>query len=95
MAYELYLEHGPNPDIIGAGYWDEPIEDEQELEIICDTLTEARQAMVAWRNRNHLGGGNLVRADLYEGVKPVGRFSYNGRLWTPGTWSDCTEIKID
>jgi hypothetical protein len=61
-----------------------------------DTLREMVDKARAYRDRNELGGGNWIDPviiDAEEG-EPVGRISYNGRLWTMGPWQTATEIMV-
>ncbi len=78
----LSLEHASNPDI--PGYWEDPV-DPKQLTVEVSSFEEARQHFVAWRDRNHLGGGNMTRrsGQLHDGNRLLGHFSYNARFWAP------------
>lgn len=93
MLYVI-LEHGPNPDFDG-GYHAEPRQP-RVVERKVETLVEAREVFIKWRDWNQLGGGNMTRrsGSVYDGVDVIARISYNGRVWTPEEWPACKEIKL-
>ena len=89
MKYVMTLEHCPNPDIGSlrgsGGYYSEPV-DKKPIKVIGSSYKEMRQKFFDWRDRNDLGGGNVpwivvsfIGKDKL--IKPVARFSANGRLW--------------
>lgn len=47
-----------------------------------DTLKEMRAHCEAYIEKWSLGGGNWPDAFVLENGKKIGRFSYNGRLWS-------------
>lgn len=79
----LLLEHGRNGDL-PFGYWTPP-QDPPRTTATVKTIAAARKAFTAWRDRNGLGGGNMTMktGELRNGKTLIGRFSYNGRLWSP------------
>ena len=83
VEMRVILEHGANPDIDG-GYWDETIDKKHTAKTV-GTLSDARAAFIAWRDRNGLGGGNMTKecGTVYEGKKAIAKISFNGRVWTP------------
>ena len=88
MKYVMTLKHCPNPDISSLrvdGYYSELI-DKKPIKVIGSSYKEMRQKFFDWRDRNDLGGGNVpwivvsfIGKDKL--IKPVARFSANGRLW--------------
>ena len=83
MKYVMTLEHCPNPDI--GGYYQYPV-DKKPIKAIGSSYKEMRDKFYDWRDRNDLGSGNMgwivvsfVGKDKL--IKPIARFSYNGRLW--------------
>ena len=97
---KLILEYAPNPDLMngqgnnGSGFWGKPV-DPRKMELQVKTLKLARKKFTAWIARNELGSGNMTRRSglVYDGDKIVARVSYNGRVFTPGEWPNCKEIK--
>lgn len=84
---KLKLQHCKNVDLMygqgnGTGYWDAPVDPRHMLVDVAD-LADAQRKFISWRDRNHLGGGNMTRncGDVMEGRKIVARISYNGRVW--------------
>ena len=68
----------------GSGYWSDPVGPPRTV-VECDTLKECSAALVAWRDRNGLGSGNMARdcGNVKRDGKVIARVSYNGRIWTP------------
>lgn len=94
---KLILQHGSNIDVRG-GYWETPVDPKLTAQTVT-TIAEGRAAFVAWRERNHLGGGNMTKrsGELWQDAKTLlGRFSYNGRFWNPdGTEYVATKVFAD
>jgi hypothetical protein len=98
---KLILEYAPNPDLMngqgnGSGFWGSPVDFPKQAPEV-KSLKDAQKKFVAWRERNQLGGGNMARhtGEVYDDKKKcIARISYNGRVWTPGEWPNCKEIKI-
>ena len=96
---KLTLWHCKNPDLMygqgnGTGYRNEPT-DPCRLTVEVDGFVQARQTMLAWIERNGLGGGNLRIGCGYVFVdgRIVARVSYNGRIWTPHEdWLEQVEL---
>ena len=83
MKYVMTLEHCPNPDI--GGYYQYPV-DKKPIKAIGSIYKEMRDKFCDWIHRNDLGSGNVpwtvvsvIGKDKL--IKPVARFSANGRLW--------------
>ena len=83
MKYVMTLEHCPNPDI--GGYYQYPV-DKKPIKAIGSSYKEMRDKFCDWIHRNDLGSGNVpwtvvsvIGKDKL--IKPVARFSANGRLW--------------
>lgn len=91
ITMKLILEHCKNPDVRG-GYRDMPV-DPKRIEVEVTDLLDARKKFIAWRERNHLGGGNITKRSgtVMQGKAIVARISYNGRAWAP----DGTEIRLN
>ena len=81
---KLTLEHAPNPDISGGGYW-QPCSAPLRKIVDVSDLHVAVMMFKAWRDLNGLGGGNMTRdcGTVKDNGKPIARISYNGRVWTP------------
>ena len=83
MKYVMTLEHCPNPDI--GGYYQYPV-DKKPIKVVGGSYKEMRDKFYDWRDRNDLGAGNIPWIivsviDTDNLIKPVARFSANGRLW--------------
>lgn len=83
--YILTLQHRPNPDIGGKGYWQTPVTP-NGVTMQVDNLADARSSFESWLGANGLGSGNMGRhcgEIRTQNGQLVGRFSYNGRFWNP------------
>ena len=94
----IRLEHVKNVDLIcgqgdSSGYWCEPV-DPEELYLFVESLRDASMILREWVTRNGLGGGNMARCcgEVTEDNRVIAKVSYNGRVWTPEGWPDCTEL---
>lgn len=74
------LSHAPNPDIEG-GYWTPPIDRGVLMRTCVRSLKHASNRCLAYIAKNHLGGGNWDGGLICRNGKPIGRVSYNGRVW--------------
>ena len=76
----LTLIHSPNLDIEGgSGYWEPPV-DPERVDLCEDSLEDAVREAMAWRDRNHLGGGNWGRVEATDGMMIL-HIACNGRVW--------------
>ena len=52
--------------------------------LLTGTPKELRDAWLQWIGRHELGGGNIAESSIHDAEgNLVGRFSYNGRIWSP------------
>lgn len=84
------LSHVPNPDVDG-GYWSPPIDRGTTKRTRVLSLTDASQQCRAYISRNELGGGNWTGGTIRIDSEPVGRVSYNGRVWSLDDETTLTE----
>tara|TARA_R100001594_G_scaffold150487_1_gene211893 strand:+ start:2977 stop:3261 length:285 start_codon:yes stop_codon:yes gene_type:complete len=91
----MTLEHFPNLDL-PFGYW-EPTIDEKSIVVKSKSLRELKNALIEYRDRNVLGGGNFGNIVVYKDDQVLGYFSYNGRLWSgyPKNWQTNEEIIVE
>jgi len=92
---KIKLWHCPNIDLMETkGYRTQP-KVPRRITANVETLKEASITLRKWVNENNLGGGNMdarcgeVRNEHGRHIATV---SYNGRVWTPGTYPDCHEM---
>lgn len=82
MRYQMRLRSVGNPDFNQYA----PVSDPETVE--GSTLEEMRDFAEAYRDKWGLGGGNwpnpVVKEKVGDKLKPVGFFSYNGKLWETG-----------
>lgn len=82
------LSHAGNPDLEDlGGYWtDDGRESGKPAHVLVNSLAQAQQAVLAYIERNGLGGGNWTGGALrLDGVQ-IGHISYNGRAWPGVEW---------
>lgn len=93
----IKLWHCPNIDLMNMGGYRTPPKVPRRTTAKMRTLKEASAALRDWVRENELGGGNMdarcgeVR-DCYG--KHVANVSYNGRVWTIGSYPNRREIPI-
>jgi hypothetical protein len=77
MSLVVHLESGGNPDFGQTDPLSPPID------VVVESLEHARAEFIAYRERWHLGGGNMTMRSgvVTEDGKPLCRFSYNGCCW--------------
>ena len=76
----LTLMHAPNLDIgCESGYWEPPV-DPERVDLREDSLEDAVREAMAWRDRNHLGGGSWGGVEATDGTMIL-HIAYNGRVW--------------
>ena len=79
--YTLTLSHAPNPDITG-GYWDSPVQSGTPQTLAVDSIEQAQELSMRYRDGNSLGGGNWTGGQIHdEAGELVGRIAYNGRYF--------------
>ena len=81
--YNLTLAHAPNGDLAHVGgYWNRPI-DPPVIYVPCDSIADAVNKFNEWRDKNGLGGGNMVKETgiLTTNRAIAARISYNGKIW--------------
>lgn len=74
--YSVRLRSVGNPDFGQYAPLSEP------QEVVADTLRELWKQCEAYIDKWSLGGGNWTNPRVKENGKPIGYFSYNGRLWS-------------
>lgn len=87
------LSHEPNPDVDG-GYWSPPIDRGTTHCVRALSLTDASQQCRQYIDHNGLGGGNWTGGTICIDGEPVGRVSYNGRVWSLDDETTLTEAEL-
>lgn len=74
--YKMILKSVGNPDFQQYA----PVSNPETVtgKTLKELLAHCERYIKYW----NLGGGNWVDPIVYDGKKPIGRFSYNGRLWS-------------
>tara|TARA_Y100001951_G_scaffold98186_1_gene98715 strand:+ start:319 stop:882 length:564 start_codon:yes stop_codon:yes gene_type:complete len=60
--------------------------------LVADSMEELREQLRDYQNFWQVGGGNFMNPAVLYNLKPVGHFSYNGRLWDNRNHEDATDV---
>jgi len=60
--------------------------------LVADSMEELREQLKNYQNFWQVGGGNFMNPAVLYNLKPVGHFSYNGRLWNNRNHEDATDV---
>ena len=60
--------------------------------LVADSMEELREQLRDYQNFWQVGGGNFMNPAVLYNLKPVGHFSYNGRLWNNRNHEDATDV---
>ena len=79
--HTLTLSHRPNPEVPN-GYWTQPVQSGTPQTLAVDSIEQAQELSMRYRDGNSLGAGNWSGGQIHdESGELVGRIAYNGRYF--------------